>query len=94
MDQSIGNKGRYEYPATKTRVMTWCAEEIEIVNATGWSVGQGFVEYTFLVVGVFKVVTVMVMWKSNGGEGSMRLKKDERTAVHDWWRLSEEGETI
>jgi hypothetical protein len=52
MDQSIGNKGRYEYPATKTRVMTWCAEEIEIVNATGWSVGQGFVEYTFLVVGV------------------------------------------
>jgi hypothetical protein len=36
----------------------------------------------------------MVMWKSNGGEGSMRLKKDERTAVHDWWRLSEEGETI
>jgi len=52
MDQSIGNKGRYEYPATKTRVMTWCAEEIEIVNATGWNVGQGFVEYTFLVVGV------------------------------------------
>jgi hypothetical protein len=37
----------------KNKSMTWCAGEIEIINVTGWSVGQGFVEYTFLVVGVF-----------------------------------------
>lgn len=40
----------------KNKSTAWCAGEIEIINVTGWSVGQGCVEYTFLVVGVFKVV--------------------------------------
>jgi hypothetical protein len=39
----------------QNKSMTWCAE-VEIINVTGWSVGQGCVEYTFLVVGEFYVV--------------------------------------